>query len=349
MSPQAVSVFSSRPDHLVPDFKQHLAASAEPHTWRYHSHSAPPRDGVEVLLANFLIPARRKGRAPCPICSPDHPKYLKGHLVWSSSTGTLHAVGHCCGHTYFNNDGLRTGLKAASERLRRREDEAFLWGNWESPRRLLELADLLAPLARSYDQVAKAVRAGVSSPVCRAIHRMASPVGFLEVVEEVRDVSGSGLRAVTKRFGSRPFHGVPFLKGGRVKSAEGSIRAAVVLFDHLGWETEDDAVLWLASRPDPDLRLLSGRLKDAALVMEETKSSLTALQAFLEPGNLDLLTRWSAEAHGPNAVRLFHHVDGTLAIWRGAEKVRQPIIPRNLSISLPDLGDFLPPREDPLL
>ena len=43
-----------------------------------------------------------------------------------------------------------------------------------------------------------------------------------------------------------------------------------------------------------------------------------------------MLSRWSAVAHSENAFRLFMHADGSLVVWRGHERVRTILLPRNL-------------------
>ena len=348
MPTQVKQSFRTRPDHLIADFKHHLSETGEPHTWRFHTHEPPPREGVEVLLPNFLLPKRHKGRAPCPICSPNSPKYLKGHLIWSPDQGTLHAVGHCCGHAYFHNDTLRYGLKDAGERIRRREYEAFLWGNWEAPRLLSTFSAELVPQTRSYDKVVKGLKSGLTPRLAKSIYRMAFETAFLEIMEEFEGAEGTGLRTVAKPFGIKPFKGGRILKGGRSKSLEGAIKAASMLFDHLDWREEDDAVLWLCGQPSSDLRVLSERLRQAIPVLDEVRASLAALQAFLEPDNLELLTEWSIATMGQNAVRLLRHSDDSLTIWRDGQRVRHILLPKNIWDPIPNAIVLLPAKEAPL-
>lgn len=340
--------FDSRPDHLVPDFIEHLKRTGEPHTWRYHTHTAPPKEGVVVLLPNFSIPRGIKARAPCPICSPKSPKYLKGHLIWSPADGTLHAVGHCCGHGFFADGRFRVSLRDAEQTIHRRELEAFLWANWEAPRQLVQLASDLAAQCRSYDKVARGIKSALTHRLCRTICAMVSKVGYLEIEEELGRRDTSGLRSVTRPYGSTPFKGSKVLKVARSDSLEARVASSVVLFDHLAWSNEDDAIMWLCSRPFEDLRLLSQRIRAAVDTLDGAKESLLALQELLSPENLALLNGWSLEAHGRASVRVFVHADESLAIWRGGEKVRQMHLPTNIWERPASPNRLLPPKESPM-
>jgi hypothetical protein len=78
-------VFDVRPEYLKSDFLNHIRAVGLPDTWAFITHETPPEDGIEVILQDFVISRHLitiHGRAPCPICSPSSPKYVKGHLLW---------------------------------------------------------------------------------------------------------------------------------------------------------------------------------------------------------------------------------------------------------------------------
>lgn len=333
MSVQAKKAFEYRPDHLVQDFKEHIRAFGEPHTWRHHTHEPPAPEGAEVLLANFVIPrefVRSKGLAPCPICSPNSPRYAKGHLIWSSVGGTLHAVGHCCGHKYFEDGSFGRGIADAKQREQRRADEIFLLDNWERPREMLALSGDLKPWARSYDQVVKNLKAGLSPLVCKAIYRAAADGAFLSVEDQVESL-GSKMVGIKTPFGSRPVQGGRVLRGSkRGASCEGRITAASMTFGHLGWVSYEDAFWWVSSQPSVELSLVARHIKEAAAVFQEAHADFLALQAFLSDENLELLSAWSAVAHAGNPLRLHAHDGEDLVIWRGALRVRRMLLPRNI-------------------
>ncbi|MER9528810.1 hypothetical protein NKI89_03215 [Mesorhizobium sp. M0309] len=344
MSVQAKKAFQYRPDHLIQDFREHIRAFGEPHTWRYHTHEPPAPEGAEVLLANFVIPrefVRSKGLAPCPICSPKSPQYAKGHLIWSAVGGTLHAVGHCCGHKHFEDGSFGRGIAAAIELEQRRADETFLMDNWEYPRELLALSRDLTPWARSYDQVVKNLKGGLSPMVCKAIYRAAADGAFLSVEDQVQGL-GRKMVSIKTPFGSRPVQGGLVLRGGkRAVSCEGRIKAASLIFEQLDWVSYEDAFWWASSQPSADLKLLARHIKEAVAVFHDAHADFLALQAFLSEENLELVSAWSAVAHAGNPLRLHPHAREDLAIWRGAVRVRRILIPRNIwgpPFALPSLA-----------
>lgn len=333
MSAAAKRAFTLRPDHLVPDFLKHVAETGEPHTWPHNSHEGPARDGIVVLKLNFSIPKHLvslNGRAPCPICSPHHPKYETGHLLWSEVTGKLHAVGHCCGHNYFADGLYAEGIAAAARRAKRIADETAIEANWMVPAQLVSLANTIRWQVRALDGMVRFIRKGLSLDLARIVYRNAAEGGgilsVLEYVSVDHDAGGS-LRAVAKPFSATPLLGYTILRGGkRSVSAEGRLHQATVSFEQLSWQSEDDAIGWLAIQPDKDLQQLARWIKDASAAFESLRHDLLAIQRFLEADNLNLLNEWLKEV-GRSDVRLIRD-RSHLTIWRagGSRAVIPPAL-----------------------
>lgn len=333
MSAIARRAFKLRPDHLVPDFLEHVAETGKPHTWAHNSHEGPARDGVVVLKLNFSIPKQfvaLNGRAPCPICSPHHPKYETGHLLWSEITGKLHAVGHCCGHNYFADGLYAEGIAAAGRRTKRIADEAAIEANWRVPAQLVALANTIRRQVRAFDGMVRFLRKGLSPDLARIIYRNAAEGGgMLSVLEyvSVDDDAGGSLKAVAKPFSATPLVGFEILRGGkRSVSAEGRLHQATVSFEQLRWQSEDDAIGWLAIQPDKDLQQLARWIKDASAAFEGLRRDLLAIQKFLETPNLSLLNEWLKEV-GRSDVRLIRD-HSHLTVWRsgGSRAVIPPAL-----------------------
>ncbi|WP_140686780.1 hypothetical protein [Mesorhizobium sp. B2-6-2] len=321
MSAAAKRVFTLRPYHLVPDFLKHVSETGKPHTWPHNSHEGPAPDGVVVLKLNVSIPKHLvslNGRAPCPICSPDHPKYETGHLLWSEATGKLHAVGHCCGHHYFTDGLYAESIAAAEKRAKRIVDEAAIEANWRVPAHLVTLANTIRGRVRAFDGMVRFIRKGLSPELARIIYRNAAEGGgILSVLEyvAVNDDAEGSLKAVSRPFNATPLLGYEILRGGkRSVSAEGRLHQATISFEQLGWQSEDDAIGWLAIQPDKDLQQLARWIKDASAAFDGLRRDLLGIQRFLETDNLNLLNEWLKEV-GRSDVRLVRD-RSHLTIWR---------------------------------
>jgi hypothetical protein len=333
--------FVERPEYLARDFLDHLLREGKPQTWPHITNEPPPKGKVEVLYANFLIPKGHE-RAPCPICKVEK-KYLKGHLLWSPEPGTLHAVGHCCGHDYFGGNELERSLRDTVERTQRRVDEAFLWANWQLPGQLLKVAADAQSDLRACDSVITALRRSFPKTAYRDLKQAGKNGGILLVERVIVDQRGKRT-AEHRRFSEEPLRGLGWLTAGRAKSLEGTVRAATVPLEYLRWTSEDDAVGWLMSFAH-ETRRLREHVEAAVVDISSCFQRKQELATFLEPSNLELLTRWSTEALGHNAVKIF--LSGqTLTLWRGTEGKRGVRLPDNIWQPLPPLPAVLPPKEE---
>ncbi len=110
--------FTQRPsEKLVEQFLRHVWNTGTPHTWKPLTTTPHPKGDAPMILKPFSIPKRmrqgRDTRAPCSICSPFHPKFDHGFLVYSSDRH-LRIIGHECGHEHFG-EGYAAALKEHSD------------------------------------------------------------------------------------------------------------------------------------------------------------------------------------------------------------------------------------------
>lgn len=102
----------------VERFKTHVIKTGRPETWTDLSLDQPPPDSEFLWLCDFEIPTKLRptvGKAPCPICSPNAPKYFKGSLCWYPAEATVRAVGQECGHKH-HGSALAVGARRQGER-----------------------------------------------------------------------------------------------------------------------------------------------------------------------------------------------------------------------------------------
>lgn len=341
MSQNVKRVFDAKPEYLKDSFLDHIKTQL-PNSWQFITNEKPPADGIEVILQDFVISRRATGEhgfAPCPICSPVKPKYVKGHLLWSSESGALYAVGHCCGHGFFTADSLARALTRSSNAERRRQAEQFVEANWEFPQKLCAFWRHLKPAVRDVDRVLRAVKVGLRATVCKDIHRTVRDGGYLKVQEKFEGPGvdpTAGLAVADKPFGTKPVVGAAILRGGnRGISVEATVSNVVAVMSHLPWETENDAILWLCEQADEDVL----QLRDWMLVASENVSTaLTDIQlllSFLHDENLKLISDWSRGANGWEGSVSIRNDDGVIILKRGHKKHRSFKVPATLTQELP--------------
>ncbi len=341
MSQNVQRVFNVKPEYLKGSFLEHIKTQL-PNSWQFITNEKPPVDGIEVILQDFVISRRaigEHGLAPCPICSPVRPKYVKGHLLWSTESGALYAVGHCCGHGFFTADSLARALTRSSNRERRRQAEQFVEANWEFPRKLNEFWRYLKPAVRDLDGVLKAVKVGLRATVCKDIHRTIRDGGYLKVQEKFEGPGhdpAAGLVAADKPFGSKPVIGAAILRGGnRGISVEATVSNVVAAMSHLQWKTENDAILWLCEQADEDVLLLRDLMLDAWENVSTALSDIRLLLLFLDDENLRLISEWSRAANGWEGSVSIRNDGGMITMKRGHKKHRSFRVPATLTQELP--------------
>jgi hypothetical protein len=314
--------FTSKPVYLVQDFLRHIEKTGRPDTWPHLMNSKPDKSDVEVLYLNFQIPKRFE-LVPCPICNPNHGQYRKGHLVWCKSTGTLHAIGHCCGHKHFHADLFATRINLAKSQSRRRETESFLEANWQLPAKYVGLVEQVTPRAKVYDDVVNSIKAGIGRPVFQDLKAAAADGGTLYETIEVGQGGPRQQRSFAKlQFGSQPLQGTEIFGSGVSKPLGSRLKRSVELLELVEWPNIDVATEWLIYRSDDDLHDIKTSICEANEALSDAKLRLGSLRTFLRTPNLKLLTEWSQKVHGLEAARV-HIVGRELSVWRGVERKRK--------------------------
>ncbi len=341
MSQNVNRVFDVKPEYLKDSFLDHIKTQL-PNSWPFITNEKPPVDGIEVILQNFTISGaaiKEHGLAPCPICRPTKPKYVRGHLLWSTVSGALYAVGHCCGHGFFTGDSLAGALTRNSNAERRRQAEQFVEANWEFPRKLNDFWLNLKPAVRDLDRVLKAIKVGLQAAVCKDIHRTVRDGGYLKVQEKF-EAPGydptAGLAAADKPFGTKPVTGAEILRGGnRGISVEATVSNVVAAMLPVQWETENDAILWLCEQANEDVLLLRDLMLDASQHVSTALTDIQLLLSFINDENLRLISEWSRAANGWEGSVSIRNDNGTISIKRGHKKHRSFKVPTTLTKELP--------------
>lgn len=95
------SDYKERPSReIVGLIKEFIDRFGTPHLWWGHTHTKPEGGSRVTFLAKYGLPKnhhRREKWAPCPCCSPRHPKYFRHGLVaWFPDEGVIRCVGDQC-------------------------------------------------------------------------------------------------------------------------------------------------------------------------------------------------------------------------------------------------------------
>lgn len=149
-------VFDVRPDEtFVENWKDHTSETGRPEAFENVSTVRPfDMAGVVVLSGELKVPIiRREDQAlvPCPLCSPNSPKFGVGRMVWFPSEKTVLFIGHDCAKRHIGEDYV------AADRQYRREAKAKrvldIWGELQASAPLLrDTAKKLMPVALAVEQ-----------------------------------------------------------------------------------------------------------------------------------------------------------------------------------------------------
>jgi hypothetical protein len=112
----------------VARFLDHVRRTGQPETFATLCRSTPSALSRPVFLRQFSVERSRRpdgDEAPCPICSPNDPKYLHdAYLVWYPDEGVIRAIGPECGDSVFGGTAYAEakGEFEIEERERRATD-----------------------------------------------------------------------------------------------------------------------------------------------------------------------------------------------------------------------------------
>lgn len=128
---------------VITEIKQHIFLTAEPHTWRGHSHTKPSKGAPVVYVEEFDVPARDNIRrvAPCPCCMPFHPKYKnKGKIAWFPEESVIRLIGPDC-FAAINNTGHAEAIIELRKRQKRQVELSTIALHAQTVEALIEALD----------------------------------------------------------------------------------------------------------------------------------------------------------------------------------------------------------------
>jgi hypothetical protein len=336
--------FSTRPSDAVIDaFVQHVREAGEPESFPSITTTKPRSDSRPVFLRRFSIDRkkRRDGEmAPCPICSPESPKYLHdGYLTWYPDECAIRAIGPECGDTVFGGTQYAEAKAAFDLVERERVAVEFLHKNLPKALSMLVALTALEDAATEAERLHEQLRK--SAPRIHAkLRQMKSAGGAISVSivrektktkEDARSVGPRGFGkadsdydAIEEVFGHFPDTTALYAKFEPMKELRELLNK---LTDLPQLRSSDEAFLWAcdASESLERLEAAVAILHDCAAGYVRLAERLDRFAEFFSITLFDALDRWGnhedsafhLEAEAANGVFRLEHA----ARWNDRDRV----------------------------
>jgi hypothetical protein len=150
-------------ESVVQIFLEHVRRTAQPETSPTINRSKPRADSRPIYLRRFDVDRAKRPNgdmAPCPICSPNDPKFLNGgYLVWYPDEGVIRAIGPECGDTVFGGDQYAKALVQFNLDERQRRAEDFLERNLVKVLAMHAALEAIRPAAIEAERLYQELRA----------------------------------------------------------------------------------------------------------------------------------------------------------------------------------------------
>lgn len=323
----SIKVFEHFPGKdIKDDFLEHLRLTGKPQDWKFHLSTSPPRGARPRILTEFVVSERLRKHvlmAPCPICSPRHPKYWEGMLAWFEEEHAIRAIGRECGHHFlgdFSEAVARYRRDAAAD-----QNFEFMIRNcykisWAEAR-----IDELHARARLADRTKDLIRTVIPKKAISEINRHMGGTGQLHWFDVVKapvmdafgnyrydkdgEVITQEVPVVKERF---EFGGLPALKSLDDRT-EARLITAKKLLEGLRADDED-AVLAVATEFQDSLEEVVFRIRRAWDMLGDAHAQLRDLREFLRPSNIETLGTWGRDHRAIRRVRAKYISAGVLLL-----------------------------------
>jgi len=296
---QHFPVFPERPsDEYLERWHQHLNDTGYPERFENVSTSRPSETkDVRLLSGELKVPSARRMDSPlipCPICSPDSPKFKIGRMAWFPEEHTVRFIGHDCAARHF---GESYRLADRQYKLEQRcRFYKHMWSNFEPRIDGLEaFVEKLKPIAKAV-QFAREHLDDNATGFADFLRGELLRTGGLIVVKEDTGVRDRGQIVFSDAVMGR-VDGLAFVQRNfRPQSTLKSILDVCA-------DIRNPLPEWAPVDGENDnAREIVGRGRRAEWMLKtlrEVRDDLDAARGFLSPANLNLLERWGAHSQSP--------------------------------------------------
>jgi hypothetical protein len=145
--------YLSRPsESLVTAFLDHVRRTGAPETFPTICRTKPRAESRPMFLRRFDVDRRKRRNAdkvPCPICSPNDPKFLHGgYFVWYPDEGVIRGIGPECGDTVFGGNLYAEAKNQFDREERERQAVEFLEKNLQKILSMIMALEAIRPAAQ---------------------------------------------------------------------------------------------------------------------------------------------------------------------------------------------------------
>ncbi|QGZ94965.1 hypothetical protein [Terricaulis silvestris] len=315
--------FHQRPDDAYcARFRAHIIKHGTPVTFPGLAWTKPDPDDPPKPLTDFATPEtlrKRVPKSPCPICSPHSPKYYEGKLCWSAGDKRVRAIGHECGHDFYDGDTYADEVREFEEKAAEDAARGYLQ---DAISKLPEHVILARWSMRDFDALFAAredLVATVTKRASQELLRALDAQGRLSVEIETGARDGQGRRvAMRQSVTSRvSVAGLKVRAKARNELTELAllVGGAVVLRRHAHPLWRDDvsqaeAVAAMDREQVVALERLCRTFEDTRNCVDQEVADLRAL---LSATNLTELSRWGTHLHCPTPFWISHGPSGVTA------------------------------------
>jgi hypothetical protein len=135
----------------LPVIRRWIKEGNPPYLFSGHTHSEPSPDTRIEYLDEFEIPKEarsRKNFAPCPCCTPHHPKYALGRIAWFPDEAVIRLMGAQC-FASLNAQAHTEATDRMRAEKRRRQEVAYLLGNRDVVPKMLGMLRSFRPAVQA--------------------------------------------------------------------------------------------------------------------------------------------------------------------------------------------------------
>lgn len=333
-SEQSVGEYRSRPcEAEIARFLDHVRDTGEPESFPGICRSKPPKDSRPVFLRRFDVDRkkRRDGQmAPCPICSPNDPKFLhEGYLVWYPDEAVIRAIGPECGDAVFGGTAYAEAKETFDREERERRAVEFLEKNLRKALAMIVALEAIRPAAIEADRLHVQLRrdAPNAQKTLRAVRAAGGALKVSIVTERDEDDEDriEGPRGFGKKDSEYDAYEevIGLLPDSTILNASLTARrdcrdiedliASIPRFD-----SEEAAFFWICDQSErlEELEAAVAILQDCSSRYVKLADRLDRFLQFFSPAVFDQLDRWGQ--HPDNSVYIEAGYDnGTFTLCHG--------------------------------
>ncbi|MEY9328261.1 hypothetical protein [Sinorhizobium fredii] len=342
-------IFERVPDEaFVAAWREHVQATGYPERFDQVSTAKPHNlADVRLLSGELRVPVLlREGQSwvPCPLCTPNSPKFKTGRMAWFPHEKTVQFIGHECAKNHIGEDYRKAEERFSQELKCRRYIKQ--WGQLQHRLRALNyLVDRLLPIASALETCRYQLDKDAPGFALFLHRELRWSAGAITIMEDngLKDERGRG---ILERRDLGTVQGLDFLEG------DGQPAAALKKHKATLEDIERPLPEWRADSDDPASteEILQRGSKGVGVLnkLRQALASIDSARRFLEAPNLLLLERWAQHGESPFASLEFSR-EGNRVFLRSetfeARHYSNIIVPKELYASLPD-GSNLEPLEE---